>query len=84
MAEPLKGVEFRVFRSLIQEDDFDTVEKIGMHLTLGPMVTTSEIEAALSSLAMAGYVEERKPGHWQITPQGHAVKGSLLGELNRE
>jgi len=46
------------------------------------MVTTSEIEAALDSLAMAGYVEERKPGHWQITPQGHAVEGSLLGKLN--
>jgi hypothetical protein len=81
MAEPLKGVEFRVFRSLIQEEDFDTVEKIGMHLTLGPMVATSEIEAALDSLAVAGYVEERKPGHWRITSQGHAVKQSLLGDL---
>lgn len=82
MVDPLQGVEARVFKSLIQEEDFDTVEKIGVHLTLGPMVATSEIEAALQSLATAGYVEQRKPGHWQVTPQGHAVKRSLLGELS--
>jgi len=80
MVDPLQGVEARVFKSLIQEEDFDTVEKIGVHLTLGPVVATSEIEASLESLATAGYVEERKPGHWRITSQGYAVKGSLLGK----
>jgi predicted transcriptional regulator len=84
MVDPLQGVELRVFRSLLEEEDFDTVEKIGVHLTLGRMVATSEIEVALASLATAGYVQERKPGHWQITSQGYAVKRSLLGELNRK
>ncbi len=81
MADPLKGAEFRVFRSLLQEDDFDTVEKIRVHLTQGPAVETAAIEGALESLAARRYVEEHKPGHWSITSQGHAVRKSLLGEL---
>jgi hypothetical protein len=81
VADPLEGVDLRVFRSLFEEEDFDTLKKIRVHLTLGPIVATTEIEAALDRLVLRGYVEERKPGHWWITSQGHAVRRSLLGEV---
>ncbi len=81
MAVRLKGVEFRVFHSLRQEWDFDTVEAIRVHLTQGPVVSTPQIEDALDSLAERGYIEEFEPGRWRISPQGHGVHRSLLGEL---
>ena len=42
----------------------------------------SEIEVALESLQRKGYVEEFAPGRWQLTPIGHGVRRSLLGELS--
>jgi hypothetical protein len=81
MAEPLKGSEFRVFRSLIEEWPWDTVEKIRVELTRGDELDTAEVEAALESLREKGYVEEFQPGRWQVTPNGHGVRRMLLGEL---
>jgi hypothetical protein len=83
MADRLEGVGFRVFRSLHQEWDLDTVEDIRIQLTRGPLVPFEQIEAALARLAERRYVEEFKPGHWKITNQGLAVKRSLLGEAGR-
>jgi hypothetical protein len=80
--DPLDGVEFRVFRALLQEYDYDTVEQLRVYLTQGPAASTEEIELALESLATDGYVEQYKPGHWKVASHGHAVSKSLLGELN--
>jgi DNA-binding transcriptional ArsR family regulator len=81
MAEPLVGSELRVFRSLIEEWPWDTVEKIGVELTRGEELGSAEIEAALEALREKGYVEEFEPGRWQVTPNGHGVRRTLLGEL---
>src|SRR3954462_1847479 len=84
MAEPLKGAELRVFRSLIEEWPWDTVEKIRVEMTRGEELTTEEIEAALTSLRENGYVEEFELGRWQVTPNGHGVRRTLLGERRDE
>src|SRR6476646_444752 len=81
MAEPLKGAELRVFRSLIEEWPWDTVEKIRVEMTRGDELGTADIEAALTSLREKGYVEEFEAGRWQVTPNGHGVRRTLLGEL---
>ena len=80
MAEPLDGVELRVFRSLLQEWDRDTVEEIRVELTRGVPVPTAEVEAALQRLAQRGYAEEFSEGHWRVTPQARAVEATLLGK----
>jgi hypothetical protein len=80
MAEQLQGVEFRVFRSLLREPDMNTVHAIYVHLTHGPFVAEPEIEAALAALAERGYVSATESGEWEVSPQGHAVQRSLLGE----
>jgi hypothetical protein len=79
MTEPLDGLQLRVFRSLEREWDRDTVEAIRVELTRGPAAGSEQIEQALSQLEALGYVEEREPGRWAITPNGLAVKGSLTG-----
>jgi hypothetical protein len=79
MAERLEGVEYRVFRSLLQEWDRDTVEEIRVELTRGVEVPIAQIEEALRTLESKGYVES-EADHWKITPQGQAVRRSLLGD----
>jgi hypothetical protein len=80
MTDQLTGVEFRVFRSLLQESDRNTVEDVRIQLTRGPVVAAAEIEGALESLSAQGYVEEHEPGRWQISSRGHGRKKSLLGQ----
>lgn len=84
MAKPLEGAELRVFRSLIEEWPQDTVEKIRVEMTRGDELSSEEVEDALKTLRDKGYVEEFKPGRWQVTPNGHGVRRTLLGELRRE
>lgn len=84
MAEPLKGAELRVFKSLIEEWPWDTVEKIRVEMTRGDELSTEEVEAVLNSLREKGYVEEFQPGRWQVTPNGHGVRRTLLGERRAE
>lgn len=71
--------ESRIFRSLATEWPHDTVDQIRVELTRGPEVASEEVEAALEGLQAAGLVEEFKPGHWRLTPNGHGKKPSLLG-----
>lgn len=81
MAEPLQGPELRVFRSLVEEWPWDTVEKIRVEMTRGEELSSAEVEAALESLREKGYVEEFQSNRWQVTPNGHGVRRTLLGEL---
>jgi hypothetical protein len=81
VTDPLQGVEFRVFRSLLQESDYETVEQIRVYLTQGPIVPSEDIEEALATLAAKHYVEEYRPGCWKVAPQGYGLRRSLLGEL---
>jgi len=81
MATPLEGAEFRVFRSLFHEWPFNSVEELRVELTRGVELSTAEVEAALSGLRRKGYVEEFKPGRWQLTSSGYGVHRSLLREL---
>jgi hypothetical protein len=80
MAEQLQGVEFRVFRSLLREPDMNTVHGIYVHLTHGPVVAEPEMEVALAALAVRGYVSATESGEWEVSPQGHGVQRSLLGD----
>jgi hypothetical protein len=80
MAEPLAGVTLRVFRTLLHEPDYETVDDIRLHLTHGAVVGIEAIEAALEELMAAGYVEEFAHDQYRIAPRGHAVKRSLQGE----
>jgi len=82
MATPLQGAERRVFSSLLHEEQEDSVEKIRIELTRGAELFTEEVEAALEALRLKGYVEEFRPGRWKLTPNGHGVKRSLLGEIS--
>lgn len=84
MAEPLQGSELRVFRSLIEEWPWDTVEKIRVELTRGEELSSEQVEAALQRLRQKGYVEEFEAGRWQVTAKGHAVRRTLLGERRAE
>lgn len=81
MASPLQGAELRVFASLASEWTHDTVEEIRAELTRGVELSSEEIEVALESLCAKGYLKEFEPGHWELAPNGHGVKRSLLGEL---
>ena len=82
MATPLQGAERRIFSSLLHEWPKDSVEEIRIELTRGVELFTDEIEAALEDLRLKGYVEEFQAGHWKLTPNGHGVKRSLLGEIS--
>jgi hypothetical protein len=82
MAERLEGLELRVFRSLFEEYDLDSIEEIRVQLTRGALASATEIETALASLRERGYVEELRPGHWRVAPQGLGVRRSLLGEFD--
>jgi hypothetical protein len=70
--------ERRIFSSLATESDLDTVEKIRLELTQGVELTADEIEEALQGLRDRGWVESDS-GRWQLTPNGHGKKPSLLG-----
>src|SRR5688572_944885 len=83
MIEPLRDVRLRVFRSLVQEQDRDTVDAIAVELSRAS-VPHHEIEAALKSLADSGYVETFGDGHWRATAQGLAIRESLLGTRYHE
>jgi hypothetical protein len=61
----------------------DSVEQIRIELTRSVELSTEEVEAALEVL-LKGYVEEFRPGHWKLTPNGHGVKRSLLGGISDE
>jgi hypothetical protein len=84
MAEPLQGAEFRIFRSLVEEWPQDSVEQLRVEMTRGAELSSNEIQEVLESLREKGYVEEFKEGHWQVTPNGHGVRRSLLGERRAE
>jgi hypothetical protein len=84
MAEPLQGAELRVFRSLVEEWPWDTVEKIRVELTRGEELSSEQVEAALEGLRQKGYVEEFEAGRWQVTVNGHGVRRTLLGERRAE
>jgi hypothetical protein len=84
VAPQLEGAEFRVFRSLIEEWPWDTVEKIRVEMTLGEEMSVAQIEEALGNLREMGYVEEFEPGRWQVTPNGHGMRRTLLGEPRTE
>jgi hypothetical protein len=84
VADPLSGAEFRVFRSLIEEWPQDTVEKIRVEMTRGAELSAEEIGRALRGLADKGYVEEFEPCRWQVTPNGHGMRRTLLGERREE
>jgi hypothetical protein len=81
MAVPLQGSEFRIFRSLLEEWPFNSVEEIRIELTQGPVLSYDEVEEALGALARKGYVEEFEPDRWKVTLDGHAVQRTLLGQL---
>lgn len=78
---PLQGAEFRIFRSLFHEWPSNSVEEIRIELTRGVELSRAEIETTLENLRGKGYVEEFKPRCWQLSPNGHGVRRSLLGEL---
>jgi predicted transcriptional regulator of viral defense system len=80
--EPLQGAEFRIFRSLVREWDRDSLRSLEIEMTRRvPYLSREEIAEVLAALEERGYVEEHEPGHWRLTPNGHGVKRSLLGEL---
>jgi len=81
MAEPLHGPEFRVFRCLIRESQFESFDRICIEMTHQPPLEREEVAAALASLQENGYAEEFKPGHWRHAPNGYGVRRTLLGEL---
>lgn len=81
MATPLKGTEFRIFQSLIEEWPRNSIEELRVEMTIGVELSTEEVEAALESLRLKEYLEEFEPGRWQLAPNGHGVRRSLLGEL---
>jgi hypothetical protein len=80
VAEKLEGVEFRVFRCLIEESQFETFEEICIELTHAPPLAPEDVQEALESLREKGYAEEVQPGHWKRTPNGYGVRRSLLGQ----
>lgn len=84
MAKRLEGNEFRVFRCLIKEEQFESFEEICLELTHDPALTPEEVAEALTSLQERGYAEEFKPGHWKYTPNGYGVHRTLLGELSSD
>jgi DNA-binding IclR family transcriptional regulator len=81
MACQLQGIEFRIFYSLFHEWPYNSVEELQIEMARGVELSTAEVEAALGSLERKGYVEEFKPGRWQLSPNGHGVRRTLLGEL---
>jgi hypothetical protein len=82
MAMQLQGAEFRIFRSLFHEWPYNSVEELRIEMTRGVELSTAEVETVLASLQGKGYVVEFEPGRWQLTPNGHGVRRSLLGELH--
>jgi hypothetical protein len=80
MAEKLEGAEFRVFRCLINESQFEKFEEICVELTHAPALVPGEVATALDRLEEKGYAEEFQAGHWRFTPNGYGVRRSLLGQ----
>jgi hypothetical protein len=81
MAKKLEGAEFRVFRCLIREYQFERFEDICVELTHRPALTPDEVAEALASLRDSGFAEEFQPGHWRYTQNGYGVHRTLLSEL---
>lgn len=77
MAE-ISDNERRVFLSLAIESELDTVEEIRLELTQGIELTSEDIEAALQGLKERSWAEEFEAGRWQLTPNGHGKKPSML------
>jgi DNA-binding IclR family transcriptional regulator len=80
MAEPLQGIELRVFRSLLHRSDRHNLKAIRVELIGKPEPVASEVETALSRLVESGYLEEFEPGRWRLTRQGYSLRLALLGE----
>jgi hypothetical protein len=80
MLEKLHGTEFRVFRCLIHESQFESFDEICVELTHAPALEPEEVAEALKSLLEKGYAEEFAPDRWKYTQNGYGVRRSLLGE----
>jgi hypothetical protein len=76
---PLTGIDFRVFRSLANEGDQDTVALICVRLSRQP-VEPADVEAALERLASHNYVREYRQGHWELGLAGLGCRRTLLSE----
>lgn len=86
MVEPLEGLERRVFHALLRESDRNTIREIWSELTWtemppdrDPPASTESIEETLEALALRGYIEECRGGHWWVTGQARMSEESLLG-----
>ncbi len=75
----LDGSERQVLWFLVEESIEDTIEDLRIRLTQGREHTYDEVEEILDRLWIRGYVEEFRPGHWEVTPTALHIKKRLLG-----